>query len=145
MKLWNSYSSSGQKWWHDYQSCTLSQKFQKKEKSIKKKIQIILQSLECVGYLCAVLWCLLWVTLPLWLEGVLLKEDHWTLLCSDWLQTRPDKPSGKPEQEAEGCPQRNLELEYSVETSHKAKSVHTTRSWVSVYTMNQKMNQHSSI
>lgn len=86
----------------------------------------ILRSLECGEHSCAALWCLM--SLPLWLESRWWQEDRWTSLHSDWLQTRPNKPSGTPEQEVEGCPRRNLELEGGGKTSHKL--VPRTRSWV---------------
>lgn len=85
----------------------------------------ILRSLECGEHSCASLWCLM--SLPLWLESLWWRENRWTSLHSDWLQTRPNKPSGTPEQEAEGCPRRNLELECGGKTSHKL--VPRSRSW----------------
>lgn len=102
---------------------------------------MILRSLACVEHSCAALWCLVWATLPLWLESLWAQEDRWTSCRSDWLQTRPNKPSGRPGQEAEGCPRRNLELEYGVTTSHRL--VHRAGSWVPNHIIvNQKMNPH---
>lgn len=71
----------------------------------------ILQSLECVEHLCAALWCRVTATLPRWPETSLWQGDCWASRRSDWLQISRNRPSGKPEREEEGRPQRSLELD----------------------------------